>query len=128
MLGAILGRAEAQVTRLAMLYALLDCSSAIRRNHLLSALSLWYYAEASARYIFGEKLGDPVPDSILPALRSAANGMSRTEISNYFGRHRNGADIERGLALLKASGLAAPQLRATGGRDEERWIAMSTAG
>ena len=128
MLGAVLGRAEAQVMRLAMIYALLDCSAVIQRSHVISALSLWYYAEASARYIFGEKVGDPVPDSILPALRSAANGMTRTEISNYFGRHRSGADIERGLALLKATGLAAPQLRATAGRDEERWIARGTAG
>jgi hypothetical protein len=40
MLGAMLGRAEAQVTRLAMIYALLDCSSVIRRSHLVSALSL----------------------------------------------------------------------------------------
>ena len=106
MLGAVLGRAEAQVMRLAMIYALLDCSAVIQRSHLVSALSLWYYAEASARYIFGEKVGDPVPDSILPALRSAANGMTRTEISNLFGRHRNGEDIGRALTLLKANGLA----------------------
>lgn len=128
MLGAVLGRAEAQVMRLAMIYALLDCSAVIQRRHLVSALSLWYYAEASARHIFGEKVGDPVPDSILPALRSAANGMTRTEISNLFGRHRNGEEIGRTLTLLKANGLAVPQLRATGGRDEERWIARSVAG
>jgi hypothetical protein len=127
MLGAILGRAEAQVTRLAMLYALLDCSSVIRRSHLVSALALWYYAEASGRYIFGESLGDPVSDSILSALRGSLSGMTRTEISNLFSRHRNGRDIERALMLLKSSGLAAPQLRATGGRAEESWIARGTA-
>ena len=128
MLGAMLGRAEAQVTRLAMIYALLDCSSVIRRSHLMSALSLWYYAEASVRYIFGEKVGDPVPDSILPALRSSPNGMTRTGISNLLGRHCNSGDIERALTLLKANGLVVPQHRATGGRDEERWIAKGTAG
>jgi hypothetical protein len=53
--------------------------------------------------------------------------MTRTEISNLLGRHRNSGDIQRALTLLKANGLAVPQQRATGGRDEERWIARGTA-
>ena len=65
----ILGRAEAQVLRLALVYALLDRSAFIDAPHLLAALACWDYAEASARYIFGDTLGDPVADEILRALR-----------------------------------------------------------
>jgi hypothetical protein len=48
MVGAITARGEAQVMRLACLYALLDCSNIIKAVHLEAALALWEYAEASA--------------------------------------------------------------------------------
>jgi hypothetical protein len=79
--GAVVGRAEAQVVRLAAIYAVMDESHSIQREHLEAALALWDYAEASARYMFGDATGDPVADQILEALRAAGReGMSRTEI------------------------------------------------
>jgi hypothetical protein len=65
MLGAITSRAESQTRRLACLFALLDCSVVVGAPHLRAALAVWEYAEASARFIFGEALGDPVADDIL---------------------------------------------------------------
>src|SRR5262249_39069049 len=44
LVGSITARAEAQVCRLALLYALLDRSEAIGRPHLDAALALWKYA------------------------------------------------------------------------------------
>jgi hypothetical protein len=70
MVGAIIGRAEAQVLRLSALYAVLDRSRMIRTPHLLAALAFWEYAEASARRIFGDRLGDHVAEVILDALRA----------------------------------------------------------
>ena len=70
LLGAATSRAESQVMRLAMLYALLDRSPVIGSDHLLAGLAVWTYAEQSARYIFGSALGDPVADEILNHLRS----------------------------------------------------------
>ena len=40
MFGAVTARAEAQTLRLAMLYALADCSYEIRRTHVESALAV----------------------------------------------------------------------------------------
>jgi hypothetical protein len=57
LLGAVTARAEAQVMRLACLYALLDLSNIIRLEHLSAGLALWGYCEQSARYIFGETQG-----------------------------------------------------------------------
>ena len=51
--GAAIARAEAQVRRLALLYAMLDQSEDIRVEHLRAALALWWYCEESARVIFG---------------------------------------------------------------------------
>ncbi|HEX5422265.1 MAG TPA: hypothetical protein VFW94_01855, partial [Candidatus Acidoferrales bacterium] len=50
--GSVTSRGEAQVIRLALLYALLDCSDCIRSEHLRAALAFWQYCEDSARFIF----------------------------------------------------------------------------
>jgi hypothetical protein len=52
LVGAVISRAEAQVIRLALIYAMLDQSDRIQTEHLQAALALWEYADASARYIF----------------------------------------------------------------------------
>ncbi|MBA4395554.1 MAG: hypothetical protein C0407_18535, partial [Desulfobacca sp.] len=95
LLGAVTSRAEAQVMRVACIYAVLDESSLIRKEHLLAALAFWDHSEASARYIFGDAIGDPVADQILEALRAIKDGMTRTEISALFGRHRSSDRIDQ---------------------------------
>jgi hypothetical protein len=65
LVGAVTSRAEAQVMRIACLYALLDGLREVRREHLLAGLAVWKYCEASARYIFGDALGDPLADTVL---------------------------------------------------------------
>ena len=121
LMGAILARAEAQVIRLALVYALLDCATAIGVEHLESALGLWQYSEASAKWIFGDALGDPDADTILNALRSQPNGMTRTEISNLFGRNLSAPRIDRALAVLLTAKRAAPTREKTNGKPAERW-------
>ena len=125
--GALTARGEAQVVRLALLYALIDGKAEIAVEHLRAAVALWEYAEASARYIFGDVLGDPVADTILRALRqSGQSGMTRTEISALFGRNRSAAQIDRALAYLAQQGKAklhSGEVAGQGGRPPERWIA-----
>jgi len=124
LLGAIISRAEAQVMRLAMVYALLDGhENHVARVHLLAALAVWDYCEATARYIFGDALGDPIADEILRALRNTPHGLTRTAIRDLFGRHRSGDQVGRALALLLERGLAAMVPEETGGRPAERWSA-----
>jgi hypothetical protein len=127
LLGAVTSRAEAQVMRLSCLYALLDESSIVGRSHLSAALALWRYCEDSARFIFGDSLGDPVADEILRALRSAPNGLTRTELSNLFGRNRSAPEIGRALATLSEQGLVNSQKVETGGRSAQRWFAMRSS-
>lgn len=87
--GSLLARGEAHAMRLALVYALLDQSREIRDVHLLAALALWEYVEASVRFIFGDSIGDPVADEILRALRNAPQGLTRTDIRDLFGRNRS---------------------------------------
>jgi len=125
MLGAVTSRAEAQAVRLALLYALADCSSSIRAPHLRAALALVQFAEASARYVFGDALGDPLADDVQRLLRQADDeGMNREALREAFGRHRRSAEIGRVLGVLAAAGLARMVKVPTAGRPEERWYAL----
>jgi hypothetical protein len=126
MLGAIVSRGEAQVMRLASLYALLDESALIQADHLRAALALWDYCEASTRYIFGQRLGDPVADELLCALRQYPEGLTRTAIRDWFGRNRKAHELDRGLGLLKQQGLARSEMQDSGGRPSERWLIRTT--
>jgi hypothetical protein len=123
--GALLGRAEAQVMRLACIYALLDRSSVVNADHLKAALALWRYCEDSTRFVFGSLLGDAIADEILNALRlRPREGMTRTEIRSLFDGHRSSERISAALALRQRHGLARCQSEATGGRPIERWIVV----
>lgn len=124
LVGAILNRGEAQVLRLSTLYAVLDEAPAIRVPHLRAALALWDYAAASARLIFGRRLGAPLADVILDALR-AQGPLSATAISGLFGRHRSAEDVHQALTVLGGLGLVTSQTEATGGRPVTRWAACA---
>jgi Protein of unknown function (DUF3987) len=122
--GALIARGEAQAMRLACVYALLDQSAVVQAHHLMAALALWEYCERSVRFIFGDSLGDDVADEILSELRKRKEGMTRTEISDHFGRHQSAGRIARALALLQRFGLAEQRtIEGTGGRPAERWFA-----
>jgi hypothetical protein len=117
MLGAIVARGEAHTLRLALLYALLDGDDRIRLPHLEAARAVWRYCHDSARYIFGESLGDPLADTLLSALRDAGpEGLTRTALSAALGRHASAAAIGRALRALEGAGRVRSETRATGGR------------
>jgi len=123
--GAVVGRAEAQTLRLATLYAAMDQSETIEDDHLAAALALWDYAEESARYIFGDATGDPVADDIMEALRAVgAEGISRTQIRDLFGRHKSADRINRALGELLKLGSVRKEDVPTGGRPIEKWYAV----
>lgn len=122
--GAVTGRAEAQCLRLALAYALMCGATEIDREHLLAALAVWERAAVSARFIFGDAIGDPVADQVLDALRAARpDGITRTGISNLLGRHQAAERIGAALALLERRGLARRESVQTGGAPAERWTA-----
>jgi hypothetical protein len=126
LLGAVLSRSEAQVVRLSVIYALLDQSLVIRAEHLTAALAFWQFAEDSVRCIFGERIGDPVADTILQNLRSSPSGLTRTEIRDLFSRHGDKDRIDSALGLLERQYLVKPVERQTGGRPSQIWTVVRT--
>ena len=120
--GAVTARAEAQTMRLACLYALLDSSPTIRLEHLSAGLALWAYCEESAKYIFGETLGDPLADEIKRVLDDEPKGMTQTELSNYFKRHKKSEQLNRALNILIARGMVFKVGEETAGRTSHRYF------
>lgn len=121
--GAVTSRAEAHVTRLSLLYALLDASREIRADHLMAALAVWDYSERSAGYLFGKSLGNDYADEIGAWLQEVHPGfVTRKEIRDFFSHHARTSDIEAGLRLLEKQGCAIRGKVATPGRHAETWV------
>lgn len=118
--GLMTARAEPQVLRIAMIYALLDCSSSISIKHLKAALEVWRYCDDSARYLFGRGTGDRTADKILDALQNSRNGLTLTEIRDLFSRHKKTEDLEKSLRILKQMQLIEVVKESTSGRPTTR--------
>jgi hypothetical protein len=121
--GAVCARAEAHVVRLALIYALLDQADEIGLAHIEAALALWDYAAASARWVFGDTLGDPLADEIHRALLDEPDGLTRSQLRDLFSRNRRSKDIAQALERLAATGRIHAERQQQRGRPAERWRA-----
>ena len=121
--GAATARAEAHTVRLALIYALLDLSEHIGLEHLEAALAVWRYSADSARWIFGDALGDPTADELWQAAKERPAGLTRTEVSEVFSRNKKRREIERALGVLEDAGRLHRTTRPVErGRAAEVWI------
>lgn len=100
--GVITARSEAHVIRLALIYALLDCSTLIRTEHLLAALDFWNYCEQSSNYLFGKVEANPRATKLLNVMESGP--MTKTEIHSLFNNNLKQFEITRLLAELETDG------------------------
>jgi len=121
--GAVCARAEAHVVRLALIYALLDQAHQIELPHLDAALALWDYAAASARWVFGDTLGDPLADEIYRVLLEEPDGLTRSQLRDLFSRNRRSKDIAQALDRLAATGRIHSERHQQRGRPAELWRA-----
>jgi hypothetical protein len=118
-------RGHVYVLRMALIYSRLDGSCCIRREHLDAAHAIWRYAYDSAKFVFGDRAGDPVADQIYQALQQAGGaGMTRTDMRDLFGRHQPTERIDVALRTLAATGRVRMQRENTPGRSVEKWYAI----
>jgi hypothetical protein len=115
-MGEILSRGEAQVMRLALLFALLDAAPAITCQHLNAARSLWRYCEASASHIFADNIIGPMARKILNAL--AGGSLTMSQVHGLFHNNAKKSEIESALTELK--GLIEIEAGGMGGRQTIR--------
>ena len=126
--GAVTGRAEAQVLRLSMDYALMDASAIIGVEHLHAALAFWSVGDASAKLIFGAEPEDPLPGLVLEKIQQSTDGLTRTQLRDAFHRNIPSKDLLAALAKLRDRGKVwSEEERQTGGRPAERWRVRGNA-
>ena len=131
-LGSLVARAEAQVLRLSMLYALLDGTGAIDVTHLESAAAVWAYARDTAAHLFWADPTEPVdPDEtkLLTALRENPEGLRMRDIHDLFGRHKpldQRRDLLRRIAPKAPKGWVLVERKVvTDGRSASTWGLMA---
>ena len=118
-IGSVTSRAEAQVIRLALIYALLDFSVCIKVEHLIAAYAFWDYANESAAYIFGDTTSDDDAYRVLQAL--AAGEKSQSEIRDLFNRNKSGDSLNSLLTSLEGSGRITQRREKGKGRPTIYW-------
>jgi hypothetical protein len=121
--GAMTSRAEAQVLRFSMIYALADHSVEISVDHLKAALAVWNYARDSVRYLFSQELKDAKLIKAFKAIKGAGvGGISRRDLLvDVFQRHISADELDRCLRILEEGGYVVKELRKTAGRPAEIW-------
>jgi len=125
MVGAATSRAEAQVRRIAAIYALMDERDEVCIQHLRAAIAVWKFCFHSAKYIFGGRSTLGLDDRLQQILQSAKGGLTRTEISAALNHHHSGNAIGSALERLREQGFAARREQSTKGRTAERWFLVS---
>lgn len=122
-LASLGSRSSPLAMRLACLYALLDESRTVRRDHLLAALLLVGYSMASAEWAFQDHAVHRLALRIFSLISAEPNGVSRTRIRDFLNRNGKGAEIDEALRQLSARGLV--EGRTTKGRSfnqAETWF------
>lgn len=122
-LGLLTARTASQVTRVALLFALLDRTHEVGAQHLAAAIAFIDYAERGAAFLFGRSTGDVDADDLLRQLRNEE--MSRDQIRIASGM-RTSAEATRIIDILVGLGLAEVTRVKSGGRGRPREIVRAT--
>jgi hypothetical protein len=83
---ALSSRAEAQLVRLCLIYALLDESPVVSPSHVLAAKAVWDYCKASLDFLFGAEssLVDPFKQILFDLIQSRP-GINRNRLDAEMG-------------------------------------------
>jgi hypothetical protein len=117
--GAVTARAEAQLQRLCLIYALIDGSDRIEHRHFLAATAVWEYAKASAKLIFDGASEDPSRSRVLVLL--AGGPLTQSAINAAFSGHLRGQKLRKVLEDLQAVGAIQATRVSTSGRPLTTW-------
>jgi len=113
--GKATSRAEAQVVRLSMLYALLDLCERIKLEHIKAAKALWDYCFESARWALEDCRFSRDAQRIYDALRKGRPIMTRTQIQReVFKNHLTNEQWTAAIGEL--AGVVTVEKQGTGGK------------
>lgn len=115
--GSLTARAEAQLLRLAVLYAALDGSTTVEIAHLDAAQAVWAFCERSVTELFApETIDDRLARTLLAALAERPEGLDGTQQRDLFARHVSGERLAKLRRDLESRGLVSTHKERTAGR------------
>jgi hypothetical protein len=118
-------RAEAQILRIAFLFAVLDQSPTIKLPHLEAGLACWEFASQSASKLFGgSKALSPRARKLLDALQDGPEGLTVAEINRLFSNHLKQHEMEELVKELTDRQLASVRSEPGKGRTGTRVTAV----
>lgn len=117
--GVVTSRAEAQVIRLALIYACLDGVAIIEVVHLQAALAVWDYCDASAKRLFGQLEANTLENRVWHALQGGP--QSTTDLHRALGNHVPQQTLQNVLEGLARQRRVERLQSATGGRSKTVW-------
>lgn len=121
--GTVVQRAEVQVVRLALTYALLDVSQVIEVRHLGAALAVWRYCNASAKRIFDGAGQNPLEHRVIQALMHGP--LATRELHQALGGHVESGALRDALRTLEGKGNLDSASTRTSGRPRITWSLRS---
>jgi hypothetical protein len=122
-IGRLRARSEAQCLRLALTYALLDCTEHVEADHLHAAFEAWRCCEASALHLFGGNLdADPLADRVARKVRERP-GITATELRRSESHNIGAPRWDRSIARLVRSDRVRTTTEKTAGAPITRLLA-----
>jgi len=121
----ITARSIVHTARLALFFTVFDGEDEVGAEHITAAKEWVRYSAGTAARIFdGAEAGDR--GRLLKALRAAGvDGLSRTDITNLFGRNRTAEELDQLIEVAGARGQLAAAQFTTGGRPVTRLYATT---
>lgn len=126
--GSIIARAEPQVLRIALVFALLDKSAVVESHHLHAAYEVWKYCEASAIYLWGASETDDDKTKIVDLLKDGT--MTLTDLANACRNQISKPDLQAKLNELSEVGAIVVEMSKseTGRGRPKTMISLATNG
>jgi hypothetical protein len=116
LVGKLLARGPAHLTRVSALFALFARRPDIAVPDIESALAAWGYSKDSVEVLFRDRSGNPIVDRIRQdLLRGEEMSVSKLR-QEIFANHVSAADLEDALTILTEMGEVEVEERQTGGR------------
>jgi hypothetical protein len=128
LLSAATRRGAQFVLRVALIFALLEMADEIEPGHLRAAIAWWDYCFASARYVFGARLGNPRADALVEHLRNLhPEKLTSADVDAFFGKNLSASSRQSIRADVVNRGLVSIEKvpsQGKAGRPADLWAAV----
>lgn len=121
-------RSAAQISRLALIYALFDGSASRTVEHLTAALEVWGYSERCVEALFGDAVGGNTEDVIVRHLRRIpSHEMDASDVYRLFSGRIAAYEVHEAMEGLERAKIVTYRREPTKGAPRHVWTLVREA-